>query len=294
MAAVPPSIGQYFFASIAWVVFTVSRHHRHVIRVNLDIAFPEISESERRRVVWGMCLSVGRLVVDICRLPRLGDSWMESHIDIPKRDELRALVQRSPHGVLLASAHVGSFEMLGQLLAHHIAPLSVVAREFSDAAVHRFWNGRRVLRGNEVINRRGGVRGILRALGRGRMVGILMDQNVTRNNAVFAPFFGVPAATTSAVAMVALRTGTPIVVATVVNLPEDRYAVVWEECAYDDFKDGPRGASSVAVAHLTARLNALIESRIRKDPTQWFWMHRRWRTTVEEGGRSVYGNGQGA
>lgn len=284
----PLSFGQYFFAYIAWFIFNLDSHHRHVIRVNLEVAFPGISKRDRRRIIWGMCLSIGRLVVDICRLPRLDDSWMESHVEIPRRELLRSLVQRSPHGVLLASAHMGSFELLGQVLAYHIAPFSAVAREFSLTAVHDFWNARRELRGNEVINRRGGVRGILRALTRGRMVGVLMDQNVTRNNAVFAPFFGVPAATTSAMAILALRTGAPIVVITIVNLPADRYRVVWEECRYDDLK----GETSDSVTLLTSRINTIIEDRIRAEPTQWFWMHRRWRTTVEEGAQSMYSSSQ--
>jgi KDO2-lipid IV(A) lauroyltransferase len=116
------------------------------------------------------------------------------------------------------------------------------------------------------------------AIRRGRAAGLLIDQDIRDIPGVFVPFFGHPAWTPSGAAALALRTGTPTVPAFVHRRPDGHHHVTVEpplpipaEGAFDD-----------RVRELTASATASIERAIRRQPEQWVWMHRRWRTRPED------------
>ena len=106
------------------------------------------------------------------------------------------------------------------------------------------------------------------------MVGILLDQNATRAEGVFVPFFGVPASTSKGLALLALRTGTPVVPIFLRREPGGRHCI-------DVGAPLPPPPDADALAY-TARFNEVIEAAIRRAPEQWLWMHARWRTRPRE------------
>jgi KDO2-lipid IV(A) lauroyltransferase len=127
--------------------------------------------------------------------------------------------------------------------------------------------------GVELITRRRGLREILDALRQGRLVGILLDQNVSRGQGAFVPFFGVPASTSRSLAVIALRTGAPVLPVFIRRQPDGRHRVEIEPALA-----APPDGDVVA---FTASFNGAIEAAIRKAPEQWFWLHRRWKTRPE-------------
>ena len=136
--------------------------------------------------------------------------------------------------------------------------------------------------GVEVIGKRGALRPVLEALRRGRHVGILMDQNAARRESVFVDFFGRPASTSRSIAVLATRTGAPIVPIFAYRCPDGGHRVVVRTAL-------PPPAShdaDAAVVELTARCTAEIERAIRHDPEQWLWSHDRWRTRPPRNGTS--------
>jgi hypothetical protein len=98
-----------------------------------------------------MCGTLGRLVVDICRTPKMTPEWMNTHVELLNPEGFREIAGRNERGILLASAHLGSFELLGLALVHYGLPMSVVVRRFSVPDVDAWWNARRQIRGSEVI-----------------------------------------------------------------------------------------------------------------------------------------------
>ena len=119
-------------------------------------------------------------------------------------------------------------------------------------------------------------------------VAVLFDQNVTRNHAVFVPWFGVPAATTRAVALSALRTEAPVVVAGVGYLGNDRYEVMAEECDFAELYRREDLSSDQKIEIMTADMSARYVGMIRRFPGEWFWMHRRWKTRPEGEAENIY------
>jgi KDO2-lipid IV(A) lauroyltransferase len=115
---------------------------------------------------------------------------------------------------------------------------------------------------------------VLQALRQGGLVAILLDQNAARREGVFVPFFGRAASTSRSLALLALRTGTPIVPIFIRREGVGRHRVTIEPPL-----PSPTSADLAgAVVELTARCTASIEAAIRRSPEQWLWSHDRWRT----------------
>jgi KDO2-lipid IV(A) lauroyltransferase len=128
--------------------------------------------------------------------------------------------------------------------------------------------------GAELIVKRQAVRDVIAALRRGRMVGVLLDQNATRAEGVFVPFFGVPASTSKGLALLALRTGAPVLPVFLRRESDGRHCM-------EVGPPVPPPPDSDVVAY-TARFNQVLEATIRRAPEQWLWMHARWRTRPRE------------
>jgi KDO2-lipid IV(A) lauroyltransferase len=186
------------------------------------------------------------------------------------------------HGrALMLTAHLGNWEYLSA--AHRIAgyPLAVVVRPLDAPVLQALADTMRRKTGVEIIDKRGALRPVLEALRRGRMIGILLDQNTSRREGVFVPFFGRAASTSRSMALLALRTRTPIVPIFIRREGPGRHRVVIEPpvpvpASTNDMEE--------AVVELTARCTAVIERAVRQTPEQWLWVHDRWRTRPPAGG----------
>jgi KDO2-lipid IV(A) lauroyltransferase len=126
--------------------------------------------------------------------------------------------------------------------------------------------------GNAVIYRRGAIRRVMRALEANEAVAVLIDQHIQTADAVYVDFFNRPAATTSALAALALRTGAPVVPVFALPVAGGRFRMVYEHPV-----DPPDGDGPDAVREFTQRCTDVLEMYVRRYPELWLWMHRRWR-----------------
>ncbi|HWT82010.1 MAG TPA: lysophospholipid acyltransferase family protein, partial [Candidatus Methylomirabilis sp.] len=128
--------------------------------------------------------------------------------------------------------------------------------------------------GNQVIRKRDAVQAILQALRRGGTVAILIDQHVAEREGVVVPFFGRPASTGYAPALIAMRSGAAVLPGVIMRQGRARYRVVIGE----EVPVRRSGDLKADLVENTARFTAAIEGFIRKHPEEWFWVHRRWKT----------------
>jgi KDO2-lipid IV(A) lauroyltransferase len=179
------------------------------------------------------------------------------------------------HGrALILTAHLGNWEIL--CASHRLTTygLSVVVRPLDATWLNGVAVRLRRRTGVEVIDKRGALRPVLAALRRGRLVGILMDQNASRREGVFVDFFGRPASTSRSIALLAVRTGAPIVPIFTYRDANGDHRVVIRPAL-----DAPSAPDAdAAVVEMTARCTAEVERAIRESPEQWLWSHDRWRT----------------
>lgn len=262
------------------VVFFVPRY-RHIAMKNIALVFPQSDAAAHEALFEESIRATARFVVDAVRLHTLDAEWSREHVRYPEA-AVAALRARYPgKGLLIATGHLGSFELMGRAVALQGHPLGFVVRNFNLKRLDRWWTDMREEPGNKVIGRSGAFSEIVREIECGRDVAVLFDQNVKRNHAVFVPFFGRLAATTRAVALAALRTRAPLVVASISYEGGDCYTVHAEPCDAEDLYEDESRSSDEKVYELTLRLNRLFEQQLLAAPAEWFWMHRRWKTTPD-------------
>lgn len=256
---------------------------------NLKLAFPDSSSEWRGEVIRGSVQSLAGLLIDFFRMPDLNREWANSHVDNSELETLRAMKQRAaPKGILVATGHLGSFELLAHAVLLGGIPVHFVMRRFGWRALNDWWTKSREQFGNHAIDREGAFKSSLAALETGALVALLFDQNVTSNHAVFVPWFGKLAATTKTLGLLALRHQIPVAVVGILSLPDDKYRILVEECDFAKLYADESLSSAEKIRQITAELSTRYEGMIRKQPERWFWFHRRWRTRPEEDPKNPY------
>lgn len=276
-------------AGIVRFVTIVLPGFNRVSQRNLELAFPGKDAAWRRGVIAQSCLSLARVIVDFARLEHLDAEWVRANVDCKFLPRFEQMKKENPgKGIMIATGHLGSFELLAHCVAMYGYPISFVVRPFKLPKFNAWWTSIRERAGNRAIMRKGAFKDVMRDLSTGRDVAILFDQNVTRNHAVFVDWFGRPAATTRTVALAALRTEAPVIVASMGHRGADRYIINACECDFRSIYADPALSSDEKVLRMTQELSNKYIDMIRAHPGEWFWMHKRWKTTEHEGGESLY------
>ena len=250
----------------------VDRGHRRLAVENLQAAFPLRSRRECRAIARQMFEHFGRLLMVLLKFSTLPPARMLSFVEFDGAERVRA-AHAQGRGVLLFTGHFGYWEINALVHALEIAPMSVLARPLDNPLLHDLLERTRCLTGNSVIYRRGAVRRVLRALASNQAVAVLIDQHMQSADAVYVDFFNRPAATTSALAALALKTGAPVIPVFALPLPGGRFRMVYEH----PVEPSPGLQGEEAIRDLTQRCTDVLEMYVRRYPEIWLWMHRRWR-----------------
>jgi KDO2-lipid IV(A) lauroyltransferase len=241
---------------------------------NLGLAFPEMPESDRALMLRLEYRNLGWLLAEFCQMSTYTLPFANTFIRYEGLDHYLAARARGK-GVLVLTGHLGAWELSS--FYHSLAgfPMGMVIRRLDNPLVDALVNRIRCLHGNRVLHKDDFARGLIAAMRNGDTVGILMDTNMTPPQGVFVPFFGIPACTASGLARVALKTGAAV-------LPG---FLLWEDAErqyvlrfYPELALASTGDSEADTLDNTARLTAVLEDAIRQYPSQWLWMHRRWKT----------------
>ncbi len=275
LAYLPVPIGLWVGRRLGDLAWSAVPRRRAVVVDNLTRALgAERSPAELVDIGRRCFQHLGMTVVESCTFLFRSPAVLLSRLEVRGAEHLAAAMAGG-RGLLFLTAHYGNWELLAASHALERWPLSVMVRPLDSALLDPLIERLRLRCGAEIISKRDGLRGALDALRRERMVGILLDQNSTHREGVFAPFFGIPASTNRGLAVIALRTGAPVVPVFIRRLPGGRHVVQAEPPI-------PPPADGDPVA-FTAAFNRAIELAIRQAPEQWFWLHRRWKTRpVEE------------
>jgi KDO2-lipid IV(A) lauroyltransferase len=191
----------------------------------------------------------------------LGSEFLE------RIDELR-----QGNGLLILTAHLGQWDLLACAAGRCGIPLHVVTRSVKSRWINRLWMERRSRCGVKLLPVYGSARSVVRALKNEEVVAVVLDQHEPAG--VPVPFFGRPAATSTALARLARATGAPILPVFLVRAAfEGGFRLVGKEPmsvsrSNDRWED---------VVEATTRFNRIIEQVVRDHPEQWLWLHRRWK-----------------
>ena len=258
-------------AALGLMFYGLDRVHRRVAATNLATAFPKRSAAERRQISRAMFVHFGRLLFELLRFSTLTPQEMRRRLEFDGEERARAAYAQGK-GVLFFTGHFGYWEI--QAIGHglELQPVGVLARALDNPYLNALLESVRGSTGNWVIYRHGAVRKVLRALSSGQGVALLIDQHMHSADAIYVDFFERSAATTSMLAALALRTGAPVVPVFALPLGRDRYRLIYEHPVAPPDRDSPD-----AIREFTQRCTDVLEMYVRRHPSLWLWMHRRWR-----------------
>lgn len=252
-----------------WLALAIPGFRRRAIE-NLARVWPDLPAARHRAIARSAGAQFARLMVEYARL----DKWArEVEIRAEGTDHL-AKARAAGRGIVMVSAHYGNWEAARLAAKRAGCETGIIYRAFNNRYLDRFTLGLIPLAGEPVLQKgRQGMRRLVAHVSRGGAVMILVDQR--NSGAPFVDFLGHPAETVTAAADLALRTGAALIPARAVrNVAGRRFDVRFEE---------PVKApdAETAMAAVNARLGAWVTDH----PEQWFWFHRRWRSTIRSRSR---------
>jgi Kdo2-lipid IVA lauroyltransferase/acyltransferase len=269
------AMGRTFACGLAWLVFRLDRRHREVALDNIRKAFPgRFTEAQLDRQVMSVLRHFCTLAVEIIHLPRCfhANNWRK-YVELPQGDVLiHHLLSGRP--MMFVTGHFGNWELGGFILGALGFKTYAIARKLDNPFVDYFLRVKfREKTGQRILAKEGDFERIEQVLAGGGVIATLADQDAGQRGQ-FVDFFGRPASTHKAVALLSLEHKAPLVVIGTTKLGEPmKYAVVVEDVILpEDYAGEPD-----AVRQMTQRYTTALERLVRRYPEQYFWLHRRWK-----------------
>lgn len=249
----------------------LDRRHRRVARENAGRAFPEWGRDRVAALVRANFEHLGATAVESLGLARTTRAELLARCRFEGLEHLDAALAQG-RGALVLTAHLGNWELAGLAMAARGYPFFAVGRRQANPLIDGRVTRLRESFGGTLIHHREAVRPVLRALRQGALVAFLMDQRALRREAVGSRFFGQPVVTNQGLALLALKTGAPVVPGFDERVGERHVIRLHPALPPPEEKGRPE-----QVRAYTERFDAAIEEAVRRTPEQWFWVHRRWR-----------------
>jgi Kdo2-lipid IVA lauroyltransferase/acyltransferase len=267
-------------SGLGLVLYGIGEERRRVALVNLQLCFPDLAPQARARIARAHFQALARSILERGILWWSSAGAVRRLVRVEGEEHWRAVADRP---IIVLAPHFIGCEM-GGIRIHLDHPMATMYSKQRDAALDAMLlHGRTRFNEARVYSRQDGIRPIVRALRAGMPLFYLPDMDFGSRDAVFVPFFGVPAATITALSRLAAISGAAVIPCITRQLPGAQGYVARLYPAWDDFP----GADVAADAR---RMNAFIEERVREMPEQYYWVHKRFKTRPPEDARRFYGD----
>ena len=240
---------------------------QHIAKTGLKIAFPDADDAKIKSLLKAQWDNVGRTFAEFPLTHRLKPFSKKSRVEIIGLDIFKA---HAP--AVIVTGHFANWEVMATVLTQSELPVHITYRKINNPHIDKRVRQQRQKYGTKSLvqksTHRGG-RELLEALKAGESVALLNDQKF--NTGLSLPFFGEPAMTAQGAVRLALKTGRPLLPMAVTR-NKSRFIVTF----YDPIELLSTGEREADVVAGVTQINQFIEARIRENPDQWFWVHRRW------------------
>lgn len=276
--AIPREYALIFFRSLGWLGYYLVPSERKKTIKHLNLVFNgKYSEKQIKAMAKEIFLNLSRNMVDAFRISTFNASSIDTIVRTKGLDKIDKVLARGK-GIIAITGHIGNWELLGAYLAFKGYPLNVIGAPIYDPRLDEMVVKNRTASGAGYIARGSATKGILRALRKKEMIGILMDQDSTRNEGVFIDFLGFEAFTPVGPVALALKTGAPVLPMTI-HIQENNVHFIE---VFDEIELITTGDKKKDLIINTQKCSKVLEQSIMNHPTQWVWMHERWKTKKED------------
>jgi len=253
--------------------FRLMRRYRRVALKNLSHVYgrersPAELESLTREVFAHLALNLMEFFLVI---PGLRGKRVTEVVRMEGQEHFETAF-RAGKGVVMVTGHYGNWEMMGPYFAQAGYQVNAISRDADDPIMNEMIESVRRGRGDRLIDRSHALRPALECLRRNEMLCILADQN-TVEGGMFVDFFGKPASTAPGAAFIALKTGAAIIPAYCERQSDGRHLI--RVCPPIEIV--PTGDRNADARRIMSLINESLEAQIRREPSQWMWIHDRWK-----------------
>jgi len=264
---------------IGWLLYVCDWSHRRVGLINLALAFPEKSETERRAILRESMLNLGRLIAEFCHLHTLTKDNIAERVRLANPEYWRALTSTCQEtGALILTGHFGNWELSGYAHAYYGFPLHIVHRRLRNPLIDNVIVQVREQCGNKVIRKTGAGIEVFRAIRQKAFVVAAVDQNASGRMGVFVPFFSRLASTSGGLAGLALASGVPVIPAFLVREHGSWRHRLEVRPPVEPVRTGDQETD---LRETTAKFTAVFQQIIEQYPDHWLWIHKRWKRRPE-------------
>lgn len=261
--------------SLGGLFFRVSKRYRSVAIKNLtDVYGGQVSSQKIHETALKVFQHFARAAFEFFYLLALSREQIDDMVELDGREHLDEALSHGK-GCIILTAHYGNWELLARKLVIQGYTVSVIARDSDDPGITGITQRIRENGGYKVFDRDQPIIGAFRALKRNEILGILPDQNECEG--IFVDYFGRPAKTAVGPAVLSLRSGAAIVPVFAPRIGRNKYKAT----AYPKIEFTPSGDEQKDIHDLTALVTNAIEREVRSNPSQWLWLHNRWKLSAE-------------
>ena len=273
----PKSFIYRMMKGLTLLIYRIDKKRRHLTIRNLTMAFPEKDENEILELSRKVYIELSKTVTEIL-LMFIGKFNIDEAIRNKEEAEtkLHKIVQNSPQGVIVVTAHFSNWELAAHFLAKSGLPMLAIGRKGNNKLIdQKITIPFRNKYGNKAISKGKAMIAMAKRLKNGEAVGLLIDQKAGDQNSAKVDFFGMPAETTLSVAMLKLKFDPVVVPIFIAREDDGRYKMIIYESI--DYIAEEIESKEEKMEAMTAKYTQAIETVVRAYPSQWFWMHNRWR-----------------
>ena len=256
------------------ITFEVIRFRRRVALKNLKRCFKDKSITELKRIAKRSYRNLGKSLMEYVLFPRLTRKELSEMVEIRGAECFDQAIEGGKGAVLL-TGHFGSWELMGAAMVLQGYPIDFLVGEQHNLLIDGLMNKYRKMMGVGIIKMGTSAKGVIKALRQNRFVALLSDQDAGRDG-VLVDFFNHPASTPKGPAAFSLRTEAPIIMAFIIRDSRKRQKIYLTKL--DPVQN--TGDKEECIRKITQSYTSVLESHVRKHPDHWYWIHRRWKSTI--------------
>ena len=271
ISLIPRSIGLSIGRIIGVLVYLVDRRHRVLVIKNFKRVYRGKNRAWYHKITRDNFRNFGMLLFEFFKISQLTEKEIIGILRLEGEENLREALSNG-RGVFLMSAHLGNWELVGAGLSLLRLPINVIVKSIRNPYINKIIIRQRRSAGINVIPAKGALKKILYALKNNEIICFLMDQSSSKKDGINVKFFDIPAWTNIGLIVLALKTGAPVIPTFAIR-EGNNHKVIFQK----PFNLIRTGNNRVDIRENCLRMNKLIEQIILDYPSQWFWVHNRWK-----------------
>jgi KDO2-lipid IV(A) lauroyltransferase len=270
----PTTLRKRLIHGLAWVVYSVSKKHQKRIEKNLELAFPNrYSTKEKRAIGKSAFANLIDTLFGIMQRHTIPKEEVLECVTFSGEEIIESYLKENKQFILI-TGHFGNWELLSQAISLRFnLPLAAVGRKLDSKAMDRLLRENRERFGIEMIDKRGAMKGCIKAINQNKIVGVLVDQSIRKNYSIDVEFFNQKTTHTPLVSILSRRFGLDIVPIFMSTEDFENYHL----SILEPIKSLKTESQEKDLAILTQQQAAVMEKVIKGNPPLWFWMHNRWK-----------------